>query len=184
MKLEDTLNSLRKLHDAGTKTASETPAPNADVAAPDALKAALNAALAEPASTKTASDASSPVAEVMKIAQQLTAADDEASLKQAALMGAAFADAAVARFEQWNKVAAETAASAPAQTGFRSAVPEEQLKEAAEYGYKLAQEEFEKEAAAGQEYELQQLHGAATDEFLKAAAVTQLLLKQAAEEAK
>lgn len=106
MPLIDTL--LKKI-DAPTaapteKTASATTA---------SLDDRINAALAQLGTEKTASPATpaapvdSPVGALMKVAAEAAAADNDANIKLAHQMGAAFVDGQVARMQMYEKAAAE-----------------------------------------------------------------------------
>lgn len=138
MKISDVLNKL----DRGaplTKTAAET-------AKAPSLDERLDAALAQVGSAKTASaetQATSPVAALAKVAAEVAAADEESNIKLAQRMGRAFVDGQVERMAEWEKAAADVAASAPAP------VETESEKQAAfEQGFNETAELIHKAAAA------------------------------------
>lgn len=121
MKIEKILSGLRQTQDT-TKEAAAAPLANVSTdktaAAADApretLVGALNTALAAaPSNEKTANDKGGPVADVMKVAEELAATEQEANIKHAQVMGAAFADAFVSRLGTWQTKAAELNAQAP-----------------------------------------------------------------------
>jgi hypothetical protein len=117
----------------------------------------------------------------MKVAEELASAEKEAAEKEARLLGAAFADAAVARLGEWNKVAAQMVANIPAVADtsdfgkFAQQNPE-LVKQAAQIGYDAAKADLEKQAEAsyvqGYNDTVEAIHKTASLEFLKAAAVT------------
>ena len=126
MKIDRILAGIRESQSA-EKQASETPAaPVADktAATHSALVSALNDALAP--NTKVASEnatpAASPVDDVMQVAAEMAGAEKEAAIKEAQLLGAAFADSAIARIAGWNKTAAQMVAEAPATPADRKSV--------------------------------------------------------------
>jgi len=193
MKIDRVLAGIRESQ-AAEKTANETPA--APVAAKTAstqtaLVSALNEALA-PKDTKVASaPEASPVDDVMKVAQELAGAEKEAAVKEAQLLGAAFADAAVARLGDWSKTAAAmNAVTAPAQAlpvspsadfnKFAQQNPE-LVKQAAQIGYETAKADLEKQAedsyVQGYNDTVETIHKTAALEFLKAAAVTAQIIE-------
>lgn len=166
---------------AETKTATVTEAPR------EALKAALDTALEKTASAPAAS----PVDDVMKVASDIADAEKEAALKEAELLGAAFADSVVARLSTWTKSAAEVAA--PAASGFTTGDAELDkfaaenpgiLEEAISYGYapnRLGLEKMANDAyAQGYNDTVEAIHKTAAVEFLKAAAITANILAQSA----
>lgn len=195
MRIEAILKGIKESQPE--KTASETPAPAATektASAPvEALKAAVSEALTASAPVKTA--AASPVQDIVKVASEIAASEKEASLKEAQLLGTAFADAAIARFQEWNKVAqaipdapVKTAAAAPAPTFNKFAQENPELvRQAAEIGYQSTRAELEKQAetsfVAGYNDTVDRIHKIAADEFAKAAVLTNQLLHAAAQQA-
>lgn len=120
----------------------------------EALKVAATAPAPEAAPVAAEGDV---VDDLMKMASELAGTEKEAELAHAALMGQAFADAAITKIAQYEqsvtKVAAtaeplKTAAFAPVQAVAGGTYTEDQLKEAAEHGYKLAQQEMAQEGEA------------------------------------
>jgi hypothetical protein len=171
MKIDKMLKGVREAKPATEKVASETastPAPSNDK-----LLAALNGAMA----TKTASEAqvANPVDDVVKMAAEIANAEKEANVKEAQLMGIAFADAAIARIGEWQKTAA---VHAPASN-------DDQLKLAAEAGYKQAIADMEKQAeeeyARGYNETVETIHKVASVQFVQAAKATQKMIQAAAQ---
>lgn len=192
MKIEKILAGIRESQSA-EKTASEKPASapvSEKTAAPRAqLVSALNDALNASGNEKVASEGN-PVSDVMKIASEVAATEKEAAIKEAQLLGAAFADAAVARLAEWNKTAAALP-QAPAQTTapaafgkFASENPE-LVKQAHQMGYEQARAELEKRAndvyVQGYNDTVTKIHKTAAFEFYKAAAVTSQILDATAQ---
>jgi len=194
MKIDRILAGIRESQ-AAEKQASETPVvPVAEKTASTqtALVSALNEALA-PKDTKVASaPEASPVDDVMKVAQELAGAEKEAAVKEAQLLGAAFADAAVARLGDWSKTAVAMVAAAPAAAAVQ-AIPgntdfgkfaqqnPELVKQAAQLGYEKAKADLEKQAedsyVQGYNDTVETIHKTASLEFLKAAAVTAQIIE-------
>lgn len=192
MKIDRILAGIRESQ-AAEKQASETPvspAPAAEKTASNqsALVSALNEALA-PKETKVAAAESSPVNDVMKVAEELAGAEKEAALKEASLLGTAFADAAIARMAEWNKTAQQMLMSAPAVQAvqgnadfgkFAQQNPE-LVKQAAQIGYETAKADLEKQAedsyVQGYNDTVETIHKTAALEFLKAAAVTAQIIE-------
>lgn len=192
MKIDRILAGIRESQ-AAEKQASETPvspAPAAEKTASNqsALVSALNEALA-PKETKFAAAESSPVNDVMKVAEELAGAEKEAALKEASLLGTAFADAAIARMAEWNKTAQQMLMSAPAVQAvqgnadfgkFAQQNPE-LVKQAAQIGYETAKADLEKQAedsyVQGYNDTVETIHKTAALEFLKAAAVTAQIIE-------
>lgn len=87
------------------------PAPVAKTASDNSADAAIAAALASLETTKTASEKASPVADLMKVAAEVAAADEDANVKLAQRMGAAFVDGQVERMRQYEKAAEELEAT-------------------------------------------------------------------------
>lgn len=170
MKIDKILSGLRQTQEV-TKEASASPvAVNAPAAASDSPRSALVNALNDALSTeKVASEKSSPVADVMKVAEELASAEHDARIKEAQVMGAAFADAFVARLNVWQTKAAELNQTDPGL-----------LSQAQHMGYAQTKEALEEQAkvAYNQGYNdtVQAIHGAATNEFMKGAAVMGLVL--------
>lgn len=204
MNLQNLLTSIRASQT--TKTAAAAPAPVAASPAPTETK--LAAALREVAavstdSVKTAS-ATSPVADVMKVAEEIAGSEKAAALKEAALLGAAYADAAIVRFAEWQKAAGElpAPASIPAmgqkvaalQSGavqaddtFKKYAEENPVlaRQAVALGYsptaagleKLAEDSY----VQGYNDQVSEIHKVASEEFLKAAALTSLIIEKSSQ---
>ena len=195
MKIDRILAGIRESQAAEKTGGDKTPAP-APAAAPvektasqTALVSAMNEALATPTAEKTAGEkapVASPVDDVMKVANEIAGAEKEAAVKEAQILGAAFADAAIARLNDWNKTAAEMLAAnpaaapvaAPAGTDFGkfAAQNPELVKQAHQMGYEKAKADLEKQAeesyVQGYNDTVETIHKVASLEFMKAAAVT------------
>lgn len=105
-KIMQRLNESRAAEQGGIKTAS-TPTPTS----PDALRSALRDTLAAaPQTTKVAAVApTNPTGDLLKLAEDLTSAEEEALLKQASLYGAAMCDGFMARYAQYETAAEQVA---------------------------------------------------------------------------
>lgn len=187
MKIDRILAGIRESQ-AAEKTAGEAPAPAAPTAEKTAssqnpLVAALHEALKPEEKTASAAPEKSPVDDVMKVAQELAGAEKDAAVKEAQILGAAFADAAVARLGDWSKTAqqmvaaAPTAAPIPASDFNKFAEQNPELvRQAAQLGYEKATADLEKQAedsyVQGYNDTVETIHKTAALEFLKAAAVT------------
>jgi len=202
MKLQTLLTSLRAAQT--DKTAGETTTgAAAAAAAPAATETKLAAALrdaATPAPVKTAAAAEaapSAVEAVTKIATELAQAEQGAAIKEAALLGAAFADATVARFAEWQKAAGELPAAVTGVAGVKVASQAPQAdavfskyaeenpvlaRQAVALGYSPTAAGLEKMAAdsyvQGYNDQVTEIHKTAAEEFLKAAAMTNALIEQ------
>jgi len=187
MKIDRILAGIRESQSA-EKQASETPAPVADKTASthSALVSALNDALSTREKAASETVAASPVDDVMKVAAEMAGAEKEAAIKEAQLLGAAFADSAMARISEWNKTAAQMVAAAPAQYStpdfdrFAQTNPE-LVKQAAQLGYDTAKADLEKQAedsyVQGYNDTVETIHKTAALEFLKAAAITAQIIQ-------
>jgi hypothetical protein len=199
MKIDRILSGLRESQNPSEKTAAAaitvaaTPAakPEEKTASTNSLVSAMNAAVAAaPSTQKTASEApkAGPVEDVMKIAEDLASAEKEAMVKQAQVMGAAFADAVVARLgKDWTKAAAaQPAAPAPTPAVEKVATGDvefdkwasenpEAIEQAKAGGYPLNRVGLEKMAedsyVQGYNNTVVAIHKTAALEFLKGAAV-------------
>lgn len=195
MKIEKILSGLRQTQDT-TKEASVAAAPAAAPATKvasesprDSLLGAMNAALsAAPSSQKVANEKTSPVADVMKVAEELAASEQEANIKHAQVMGAAFADAFVARLNVWNVKAAELNAQAPqppAAASYAKIAHEDPalVAQAQSLGYSQTKAALEKQAedayAAGFNDTVELIHKTASVEFIKGASVMSKVLDAA-----
>ena len=185
MKIDRILAGIRESQ-AAEKTANETPAPAAEKTASsqNPLVAALHDALKSEEKTASATPEKSPVDDVMKVAEELAGAEKEAAVKEAQILGAAFADAAVARLGDWSKTAQQMVAGAPVVQAVSGNVDfnkfaeqnPELVKQAAQLGYEKATADLEKQAedsyVQGYNDTVETIHKTAAIEFLKAAAVT------------
>lgn len=197
MKLQTLLTSLRAAQT--DKTAGETGATAAAPAATETkLAAALRDAATAPVKTAAAVEAApSAVEAVTKIAAELAQAEQGAAIKEAALLGAAFADATVARFAEWQKAAGELPAAVTGVAGMKVASVAPQADEvfskyaeenpvlarqAVALGYSPTAAGLEKMAedsyVQGYNDQVTEIHKTAADEFLKAAAMTNALIEQ------
>lgn len=177
MKIDRILAGIRESQNA-EKVASAAPAPAA-TPAPEkqaALVNALNEALA-PAEKVAAAAPTSPVNDVMKVAAEIAQAEQGVAVKEAQLLGTAFADAAISRIAEWNKTAAAMLNNGEKLAGSS----DEQLKQAALAGYEQAKKDMEKEAeeayVQGYNDTVEAIHKTAADEFLKAAALTRQIIQ-------
>lgn len=101
------LDQSRTVEQAAIKTASvETKTPNAD-----ALRSALRSALSSGTTEKTAAvqPQEDAAGTLLKMAEDLTHAEEEAMMKQAQIYGAAMCDGFMGRFGQYEKAAMEVA---------------------------------------------------------------------------
>lgn len=202
MKLQNLIASIRESQN--TKTASEAPAAAAAAPVPQETKlaAALREAVTASTETTKAASAGSPVADVMKVAAEIADGEKAAALKEAALLGAAYADAAIVRFAEWQKAASELpAVAAPvlgqkvaavnsgavqADTVFSKFAEENpiQARQALALGYAPTAGGLEKMAAdsyvQGYNDQVSEIHKVASEEFLKGAALTSLIIEQSA----
>jgi hypothetical protein len=138
----------------------------------DVLLTALNNAVE---TAKTASEqAPNPVNDVVKIASEVAEAEKAANVKEAQLMGIAFADAAIARINDWQKTAA---ANMPADAS-------DLQKQAAEAGYRQAIADMEKQAeeeyARGYNETVETIHKIASLQFIHGAQSARKLIQTAA----
>ena len=197
MKIDRILAGIRESQ-AAEKQASEAPpavtAAEKTASTHSTLITALNEALS---TEKTAvvegtsaivpsATVASPVTDVMKVAQELAGAEKEAAVKEAQLLGAAFADAAVARMAEWNKTASQMGVTSVAgNTDFQSFAQANPalVKQAAQLGYDTAKADLEKQAEVsyvqGYNDTVDTIHKTAALEFLKAAAVTAQIIQSA-----
>lgn len=112
-----------------SKLDTPKPAP-VEKTASESIDSVIESALASLGGEKTASDGAkeaSPVATLMKVASEVAAADEDANIKLAHRMGAAFVDGQVERMRQYEKAAAEVEAEgsekdAAFQAGFDETV--------------------------------------------------------------
>lgn len=188
MKIDRILAGIRESQ-AAEKTAGAAPVSTEKAASTQtALVSAMNDALAT--TEKTSSEnVPSPVDDVMKVAQELAGAEKEAAVKEAQILGAAFADAAVARLGDWSKIASQLVAGAPVvqaipgNTDFGKFAQQnpELVQQAAQLGYEKATADLEKQAedsyVQGYNDTVETIHKTASLEFLKAAAVTAKIIQ-------
>lgn len=194
MRIETILAGIKKSQEKVAEVA--TPAPTTEKVAspttPATLLNALNDALAPTKEAQVAPAASNPVQDVMKVAAELESAEKEAELKHAALLGQAFADAAIARAAEWQKQAAAMATKEasededdPQFAKFAAENPQV-VREAAARGYQVTRQGLEKMAedayVQGYNDTVTEIHKVASYEFMKAAAVTAQLLEAASKQ--
>lgn len=186
MKLADVIAAVKNADKENEKTASAKAAPAVKTAAPvaDPLSAALNSALAAASTSDKTASASTPVADLEKIASQVVDAEQEALVKEARLYGAAVADGFVARIAQHNAAAEKVAAARPEVNDsfdkFASENPD-LVKEAADLGYQTTMAQIQKLAQAsynkGYEETTNQIYKTACDAFSLGYNATMELLK-------
>jgi hypothetical protein len=211
MELQDImqrLNTSRAAEEAAVKTASAQPG-NGQKTNPDALRGALRDALASvEGNEKTAAvrqPAARPTDDLLKMAEDLSNADDAALQKQAEVYGAAMCDGFMARFAEYEDAAVKTgaaimptqktasadsdlemikiAAQDPSFQKFASENPE-LTKEAFDLGYqnqwnamvKEAQDEFDK----GYQDQMAHVHKVASACYKAGAIAINDILRQAA----
>lgn len=181
MKIEKILAGIRQPKQE--KVASETPAAAAPVkaASESPLNSALTAALE---TSKVASEKTSPVADVMKVAAELESAEKEAEVKHAQVMGRAFADAAISRISEWQD---KSAALAPVKVAHEdeefakfASENQELVRQAALMGYEVSRAGLEKMAedayVQGYNDTVVAIHKTAAVEFMKAAQLAGAIL--------
>jgi hypothetical protein len=174
MKLSDALGMIKGSEKTASAVApSPSPTPGND--ANERLKQALKEATAPQA--KTASE-SSPIADLTKIANDLSKAEHEALTKEAQLYGAALCDGFMARAAQYKEAAdkavpaAKTAAAGGGHTDFEKFASEnpDLVKEAAELGYESTVLQLQKLASAaydkGWNDTVEQIHKTACASFV------------------
>lgn len=184
MRLDTILQNIQSAQSASEKVASEKSAAPATVTR-DALAASLHAAMSGSEKVASVQTQRAPVDDLMKIASEVAATEQEMAVKEAQLLGRAFADAVVSRVGEWQ--AASTKVAADASFGvadgldkFASENPD-MVKEAAAQGYAETKAHLEKIAAdsfnQGYNDMMTEVHEKAAAEFLKAAAVTNSVLQ-------
>jgi hypothetical protein len=192
MKIDRILSGLRQTQDTTKEAAVSAVAPSTEKVAAeaprDALVSALNSALtAAPSAEKTASAKANPVADVMKVAEELAATEQEANIKHAQVMGAAFADAFVSRMGVWQAKAAELnqqpVVASPSNFGKLAQENPALLTQAQNLGYQQTKAALDKQAndayVAGFNDTVNAIHKTASDEFVKGAQVMNLVLNAA-----
>ena len=144
LKLQDILQDLKDTGSSGLEKTAETRGnPAAVTSARNELVNALNGAMTKTASAPTPRQGDPAVNQVMKIAGDLAASEQEALKKEASFFGAAFMDGALARLHQYETatgtVKTATVASAPLsqEAEFEKFAAEnpELVKEAIQLGY-------------------------------------------------
>jgi len=144
LKLQDILQDLKDTGSSGLEKTAETRGnPAAVTSARNELVNALNGAMTKTASAPAPRQGDPAVNQVMKIAGDLAASEQEALKKEASFFGAAFMDGALARLHQYETatgtVKTATVASAPLsqEAEFEKFAAEnpELVKEAIQLGY-------------------------------------------------
>lgn len=200
MKLSQALEKIGSANTGSVKTASATPAlspkaaaASSDVAA-ETLSAALKEATAVEPAAKTAS-ASSPVADITKLAADIASSEHEALVKEAQLYGASVCDGFMVRLAQYNDAAVKLAPQASG-TKIASASANEigdfekfayenpdLVKEAHDLGYASTVSDLEKLAEAaytkGYNETVEQIYKTACDSFVEGFSQTLKLLENA-----
>lgn len=157
---------------------------------PEAEAGALAAALEKAAgvSSKASAGNNDAVADLMKMAEALAGTEKETELVHAAMMGQAFADAAINKFAAYDaqvKIAMAQNTPAPQpqriQPAYQSeavkvAEDEALVKEAAEAGYKYAQEKMAEEYKQGFDEAMLDVRNTAAREFIKGAQETAIMV--------
>jgi hypothetical protein len=145
------LDDSRKAEAESIKTASNNEG-NGTPAAGDALRQALRNTLATADQEKTAAEARTPQGDLLKMAEDISAAEQEAMSKMAQVYGAAMCDGFMARYAQYEAAAAEVA-PAPAKTASIQAIAQPAGHDETVEMIKAASEdpEFQKFASANPE---------------------------------
>lgn len=206
-------NIMKRLADSktatqdGIKTASAPSAAAAPTA--DALRDALHTAMATTEKTAAAPPVaapSSPEGDLLKMAEDLTNAEEQAMQKQASILGAAMCDGFMERFAQYEDAAGQvapaktasiaslavpsdatldtikTAAQDPAFQKFASENPD-LVKEAFDLGYQQTYGQLVKEAQddfqQGYDDTMGQVHQVAADSYKTAALTINNVLREA-----
>ena len=121
------LSDSRNAEQASVKTASVTP--REEKTSPEALRNALRETLATaPETEKTASApmGENPAGGLLKMAEDLTNAEEEALMKKASIYGAAMCDGFMTRYAQYEEAASQVAPPPPqAQTKTAAAAPQD-----------------------------------------------------------
>jgi len=194
MKIDRILAGIREVQAAEKQASDHTSAPVAEKTAStqSSLVSALHDALSSTEkSASVATPAASPVDDVMKVAQELAGAEKEAAVKEAQLLGAAFADSAIARMAEWNKTAQQMVSGTPVSKISPVAIDyskfsqenAELVKQAAQLGYDTAKADLEKQAeesyVQGYNDTVETIYKTASLEFMKAAQVTAQIIAAA-----
>ena len=183
MKIEKVLANIRSSQAPEKTAAEQTPTTKTASSVPaEALKGALTEALKTSEKVAAEQKQPGPVEDVMKIAAEMANAEQDIAVKQAALLGAAFYDGAMARAAQYQKAAAELNTDTdPEFSKFASENPE-LVKQAAELGYQQTRDGLEKMAddayTQGWNNTVEAIYKTAAVEFMKAAQVTGAMLEQ------
>lgn len=124
MEIKDIMKRLdASRSEEGIKTASAATS-NRTPTNPDALRGALREALAAaPSQVKTAAatePSRNPAGDLLKLAEDLTSAEEEAMMKQAQIYGAAMCDGFMERFGQYEEAALQAPSVKTAQAQPRS----------------------------------------------------------------
>lgn len=178
MRLDKILENIKA---SESPVAEKTASDYSDTTTRSQLMAALHEATA---TSKVA--AATPMGDLMKLASDVAATEQEMAYKEAQLLGQAFADAVVSRVGEWQAAATKTASysapvSGPADFDKFASDNTELVKQAAELGYMQTRDHLEKVAAA--EYErgyndtMEQVQKLAANEFAKAAQLTGHILE-------
>jgi hypothetical protein len=190
MQIDKILAGIRETQNT-SKTAAEKPAEKtASTTAPHAaLDKAMQDAVAVTEKTAAEKQSPGPVDDVMKIASDLASAEKEAMVKEAQMLGAAWADAAISRINAWREATKTAAVEAPVATASQdpsfakfAAENPELIKQAQELGYDVTRQGLEKMAddayVSGYNDTVKNIHKTASVEFLKAASVTSKIIEQ------
>lgn len=180
MRLDTILQNIQSAQSASEKVASEKSVASAPVAR-DALTASLHAAMSGTEKVASAQTPRAPVDDLMKIASEVAATEQQMAVKEAQLLGRVFADSVIARVGEWNDASVKVASDdTDTLEKFASENPD-LIKQAAERGYAQTTAALQKVAAdefnAGYTDMMTEIHEKAAGEFLKAAAVTNHILQ-------
>jgi HPt (histidine-containing phosphotransfer) domain-containing protein len=114
------LDSERNAEAEGIKTAADN---GTTPVSGDALRQALRDTLATADSEKTAAAAATPQGDLLKMAEDISAAEQEAMSKMAQVYGAAMCDGFMARFASYEEAAGTVAPPEPAKIAAAPAEP-------------------------------------------------------------
>jgi hypothetical protein len=197
MDLDSILKRMEQT-DEQQKVASAQTSVRSPEAEASALAGALEKAAGAPPKQSTGDNA---VADLLKMAEKLAGTEQESELVHAAMLGQAFADAAINKFAAYDaqvkiamaqddratdaelqKTAAQEGYNAAqnliAQAGTQTKLAEDDqlIKEAAELGYKYAQEKVAEEYKLGYDNAMLDVRNTAANEFIKGAQETAIMI--------
>lgn len=158
------LEASEQASDAGVKTASAAPKPTDTTPPSDALRSELRQVLSDAEKTAAApapapAPQSAPVADLVKMATDLSNAEEEALMKQAQVYGAAICDGFMARYAQYEHAAGQVAPEKTAAT--QPAAGTEDFAKFAQANPQLTREAYD----LGYQTKLAQLQADANQQF-------------------